>query len=346
MAKARLSQNKGLPARWLYTHGAYYYQVPKDLRHLWGNKSKFRLGNTLADAYKAWGERTGIPESISTVGDLLDRYTREVVPTKAPKTIVDNLKQVVRIRAVFGTMPLQSVEPQHVYKYASLRGKQTAARREIALLSHAYTKSVEWGYMRRHPFKGEIRLAIGKPRKRYVSDDEIMEVLKVAPIRKKGSIRAVHAYIRLKLLTGLRRGDLLRLQQANMTKEGIEVTTSKTGKTVIYEWSELLRQAVADAMAARPTDNTSYLFCNKYGRSYINEQTGEASGWDSIWQRFMDRALSETRLKHRFTEHDLRAKAASDAGTLEHARALLSHADAGITRRVYRRKPERVKPLG
>jgi len=47
----------------------------------------------------------------------------------------------------------------------------------------------------------------------------------------------------------------------------------------------------------------------------------------------------------RFTEHDLRAKCASDAATLEHARALLSHADARTTEAVYRRKPERVKPL-
>lgn len=31
--------------------------------------------------------------------------------------------------------------------------------------------------------------------------------------------------------------------------------------------------------------------------------------------------------------------------SLEHARALLAHADSRLTERVYRRKPERVKPL-
>jgi integrase len=59
----------------------------------------------------------------------------------------------------------------------------------------------------------------------------------------------------------------------------------------------------------------------------------------------MDRVLTETQVKERFTEHDLRAKCASDAATLEHARALLSHADARTTEAVYRRKPEQVKPL-
>jgi len=47
----------------------------------------------------------------------------------------------------------------------------------------------------------------------------------------------------------------------------------------------------------------------------------------------------------RFTEHDLRAKCASDASSLEHARALLSHADPRTTDAIYRRKPEHVKPL-
>jgi integrase len=63
-----------------------------------------------------------------------------------------------------------------------------------------------------------------------------------------------------------------------------------------------------------------------------------------MWQRFMERVLKETKVTERFTEHDLRAKCASDAETLEHARALLAHADSQLTQRVYRHRPERVKP--
>jgi len=63
-----------------------------------------------------------------------------------------------------------------------------------------------------------------------------------------------------------------------------------------------------------------------------------------MWQRFMERVLKETKVKERFTEHDLRAKCASDAETLEHARALLAHADSQVTQRVYRRLPKPVQP--
>lgn len=71
---------------------------------------------------------------------------------------------------------------------------------------------------------------------------------------------------------------------------------------------------------------------------------GTANGWDSLWQRFMTKVMANTKVKERFTEHDLRAKCASDAPSLERARQLLAHADAALTRLVYRRKPERVKP--
>ncbi len=64
-----------------------------------------------------------------------------------------------------------------------------------------------------------------------------------------------------------------------------------------------------------------------------------------MWQRFMDRVIAETKVVKRFTEHDLRVKCASDAESLEHARALLSHASPNTTDAIYLRKPEMVDPL-
>lgn len=156
---------------------------------------------------------------------------------------------------------------------------------------------------------------------------------------------AIQAYVRIKLLSGLRRGDLLRLRVVDLGHpEGVPVRTSKTDRAVIYEWSPELRAAIDTALAARPVDISPWLFCNKRGRGYIDETTGEARGWSSMWQRFMTRVLKETAVTERFTEHDLRAKVASDAESLERARQLLAHADSKITQRVYRRKPERIKP--
>jgi integrase len=168
-------------------------------------------------------------------------------------------------------------------------------------------------------------------------------------MRKAGSVLMIQAYIRLKLLTGLRRGDLLRLRMTDITEQGIQVTPRKTANTTgisrTYQWTPDLRAAVDMAKEARPIDIAPWLFCTNKGEGYFDEQTGRPSGWNSMWQRFMARVLKETKIKARFTEHDIRAKSASDAEDVARAQQLLGHADSKITERVYRRKPETIRSL-
>ncbi|MBM3114574.1 tyrosine-type recombinase/integrase [Jeongeupia naejangsanensis] len=363
MPRQRKPENKGLPARWQRHHGAYYYFVPPGLESYWDGKRKFRLGTNLPEAYRAWADRLGTLDKAGNIGELLDRYALEVIPAKAPTTQSQNQIAVARLRKTFAAWPLTAVEPHHIYTYVDARTKtvksadgqplkvkaRTAAMREIEVLSHAFTKAVEWGYLKRHPFAREVRLPGEKPRDRYVEDWEIEACLSIDSKRKKGSVLAAQAYVRLKLLTGMARGDLLRLPVPDFTSEGIEIqrhkTAKSTAKRTIYLWTDALRTAVHDAIAARPNSRSSWLFCNRRGECYINEETGRAGGWASLWRGFMDRVMAETEVKVRFNEHDIRAKVASDAETVEHASALLSHANISTTKRIYRRKAERVIPL-
>lgn len=59
----------------------------------------------------------------------------------------------------------------------------------------------------------------------------------------------------------------------------------------------------------------------------------------------MDIALTDAKAIEGLTEHDLRAKAASDAGTLDWASPLLSQADSHTASTFYRLKPEPVQLL-
>ena len=345
MPKPRRPENNGLPARWTFKHGAYYFRVPPGLEDLWDGKKFFHLGKTLPDAYREWSKRLDTQDKVNNIGQLLDKYLLEVVPGKAPKSQTENARAIKRLREVFGAMPLPAMKPRHVYQYVTKRGKNTAAHREIEVLSHAFTKAVEWGFMDRHPFKGEVRLEGEPPRERYLEDWEVIELLRLEPRRKAGSVRMIQAYIRLKLLTGLARSDLLRLRQGeNLREDGIHVRRHKTGtRPTVYDYALVpeRKDAVELAIKSRPA-LSPFLFCNRKGQGYIDEKTGEAHGWDSMWQRFVARVKSETSITERFTEHDLRAKVGSDAESLEKARALLQHADIRTTQRVYRRKPERV----
>ncbi len=50
------------------------------------------------------------------------------------------------------------------------------------------------------------------------------------------------------------------------------------------------------------------------------------TNFNSVWKRFMDRVLKETRLTERFAERDIRAKVGSDAETVEKAAHILGNA--------------------
>lgn len=348
MPRPRNPENKGLPTRWRQRNGAYFYQVPQGLESMWDGKKEFRLGASLPEAYRVWAERLSHTENTKTIADLLDRYALQVVPTKKATTQQQNQVAIKRLRAVLGQAPITAIRPQTVYQYIDKRQAKTAARREVEILSHAFTKAVEWGIIDRHPFKGEVRLSGEKPRTRYVEDWEVVECLALESKRLHGSVLAVQAYIRVKLITGLRRGDLLRLSMSDLKDDGIHVTPSKTagstGRSIILTWTDELRAAIDMAKVARPVRIAPWLFCNREGECYVKE-SGRAGGWDTMWRNFMDRVLKETEVKQRFNEHDLRAKCASDAETLAHAQALMAHADSKLTERVYRRKPQIVQPL-
>lgn len=358
MPRKKNKENEGLPSRWRKTHGAYYYQVPIGFEHLWDGKKTFRLGRTLPEAYKAWGDRQIEIDEAKTIGDLLDRYALEIIPTKSLPSQNRDKQSLKILRSTFGKMPIGAIKPQHVFMYVdkrskketiadgSVRGGLATARREVALLSHVYTMAIKWGCVERHPFKGQLALETTKPRTRYVENWEISECMSLPSLQKKGSVKAIQAYIRLKLLTGLRTRDMLQITESDIREDGIHVHTSKTGKYIIVEWDDegQLRAAVQAAKDARPIAFSPFLFCTKRGKGYVNPETGRAEGWTSMWQRFMDRVLKETRVTERFTEHDLRAKSGSDAGSLEHARSLLAHTDFRTTQKHYRRAAERVQP--
>lgn len=226
------------------------------------------------------------------------------------------------------------ITSQHVYKYMDERAKKShvQANRELALLSAIFTKAVRWGDVPRSPCVNIQRFK-EHPRERYVTDAEFWALRDFAD-------ELIGSYMEFQYLTALRQGDILsmRLDQVK-DDDGILVKVSKTSKSRVFEWTEALRQSVKRIKAMERPVRGLHLFCTRRGRPYT------ASGFRSIWQRTMARALKEGVLAARFTTHDIRAKAGTDAANIERASELLGHSDSRVTSRHYRRLPERVQPL-
>lgn len=320
----RRKHDKHLPQR-VYHRGRSYYFV--DLAGKW-----HPLGRTVSDMYRAYAEMLE-ERPLATMGDLFDRYLVEVVPGKAERTQRDNRYEMQFLRAALKDMIPSEFKPRHGYAYYSERKKKSLKRAlaEMALLSHVFTKAIEWGVVDENPCR-EIRKEKPKPRRRYVSEAEYAAAYKAMPVM-------IQCAMDLAVLTGLRPGDLLGLTRANLTDEGIEIETSKTGKRLLIEWSEALRSAVKRALGEAPQFRQPVI-CNLRGKAYT------VDGFNTIFYRRMSKLVKEPEsgLKERFQFRDLRAKSASD-DTAEAASKRLGHADPKITERVYRRKAERAKPL-
>lgn len=337
--RKRNSENRNLPARWRYKHGAYYYRVPAHVRDQWDGKMEYLLGHTIHEAYRTFANRVDGSVEIRTMGQLFDRYAIEVIPTKAPKSQESNLLALRRLRPVFQDMPMTAVKPRHAYKFVDFVTRKhgpTTANRHFEVLCHAMSMGVSWGVLDQNVLKGQVTKNKLKPKQRYVEDREIAAALTIAH-------PTIRAYIPLKQIVGLRCSDMLRLRVTDLLEDGVYVDTGKTGAKLLITWTSELRAAVDLALSVRPTTDSEFIFCNRNGKSYATTN-GKNSGFKSLWQRFMLKALAETDLKEKFSEHDIRKKTGSDMDSLESAQRLLGHTSSETTRKHYRLKAERVAP--
>jgi len=336
--KRQLKENQGLPKRWRYRYGAYYYRVPPGDEIIWDGKKDFKLARTYPEALRVWADRLELMGDAKSIADLLELYSIKVLPDKSPTTQDRESRIIKRIISSLGHIPIAALKPKHVNlvktKEADVHGHATA-NRFVSILSHAYTMALEWGLCDNHPIKNNVSKYSIRPRDRYLEDWELEEALTVAPIFMK-------TYIPIKQQTGLRKGDMLSIKLADLKEDGIHITQNKTGKRIIIEWTPELEDAVEHAKFMRKKIGSMWLFHTNRGQPYIKENK-TTSGFNSIWKRWQVKAIKETDLSQKFVESDLRAKTASDT-TEQHATDLLDHSTTAVTQRHYRRKPKVVKP--
>lgn len=288
------------------------------------------LGRDYALAMGEYGRLSGPAPSCVTLHDVIDRYRVSVLPDKAASTQKDQSAELTRLDAVFGSMRPDEVSTQHVYQYLDMRSETpTAARHEVALLRHVFKKAIRWGAGTRNPASG-VELPKSQPRDRYVTDDEFETVYAIA----KPPIQVAMDFA---LLTGLRLGDILRLNRESLLAEGMFVPTSKTGKGLIFDYTDELRYTIKRSRALKPQVPGYYLVRARHGGRYT------VNGFQSIWGRLMRKA--EENGLERYTFNDLRAKSASDSDTLNAASERLGHSSPSITKSVYMRKATKVRPL-
>lgn len=290
----------------------------------------------LEDGLTTWAQIVKGADAVETMTALWARFSLDELPAKAAKTRKNRAQEWKALEPTFGHVRPRDIEPHHVWRYWKDRGGIEQGTKEVRCLSALLTYARRIGAIKHsNPCFG-LQLPQSKPRDHYVTDAAFLFV------RERAQTMIGYA-MDLAYVAGIDEGTIRTLERRNLTDEGISFERSKThrddklSKIQIIEWNDELHAIVAGLLRERPQVRR-FLICNRKGQPY------SANGFQSQWQRLMRKCKAEGFAEH-FHFHDLRAKSASDAETDQEAADRLGHSDVRLTRRVYRRLPQRANAL-
>lgn len=170
-----------------------------------------------------------------TLGELIDRYIRDVLPTKL-KSQKKQTQQLSWWKDKIGSYALADVTPALIAEYRDKLLQETTARdklrspatavRYLAAISHAFTVAIkEWGWLESNPILKVTKPKESRGRVRFLSDDERGRLLKVA---KENDNTYLYLIIVLCLSTGARKMEILNLQWKNADLERGIITLHET----------------------------------------------------------------------------------------------------------------------
>lgn len=362
------TRNKNLPTGMRARHRGkvtyYYYDTGSKPRH------EIPLGSDYVAAVRKWSELTvgeGRRGALITFRMVAERYTREVLPTKAPATQEINLRELSRLYAFFDDRnePFESIEPIMIRQYLDWRvtktveamriknaervtaglaavkitGKegQVPANREKALFSHIWNFARGTGLTNKaNPCAG-IKGFREDGRDAYIDDAVFAAVWDAAeePLRDA---------LDLAYLTGQRPADVLKLSRGDIKDGALWIEQNKTGKKLRISIEGELA-AVLERIGARKV----------MGLKLINSRPGHAMTAVTLRGAF-DRARSAAAANYpglaaaieAFQFRDLRAKAGTDkeeSSGMSAAQDQLGHSTAAMTAHYVRhRRGKLVKP--
>jgi len=261
----------------------------------------------------------------TTLGEMLDRYAREVSPSKR-----GHRWEVIRIEAIrrdpVARIRLGDLAPRHLADWRDRRLREVAAgsvRREIALLSAALSHARrEWQMIRENPMREVRKPPPPEARDRLPTWGELRRLRYVAGrdlTQAQG--RAFFAFA-FAMRTAMRAGEICALQWADIGERTAKLHRSKTGAGRVVPLSSHARQMLDELRTVTGSDG-----------SVFRLTPGQL---DALWRKVRGRAGIEG-----LTFHDSRAAALTalsrrvDVLTLAR---ISGHRDVSLLLRVYYRE--------
>ena len=259
-----------------------------------------RVFQSKSDA-RTWGDKTeramrlGVlsPDQDCTLGELLERYVREVTPRKKSASR-ERLRINKLCRNHIASIRLSYLTSTHIAKYrderlATVSG--TTVVKDLMLISHAIkTAQREWGFkLPSNPVDNVNKPSVNKPRDRRLEEGEEKRLLQSCT---ESSNHWFLSLVQAAIETGMRRGELLSLTWDNvhLDKSWVRLPMTKNGNSRDVPLSPKAK----DILGSLPRDISGKVFPIHF------------EGLKGLWRRAMKRADI-----HDLRFHDLRHEATS-----------------------------------
>ena len=229
-----------------------------------------------------------------------------------------------RILPTFGSKPLDRIAPAHVRRWfdAYSRTSPGGANRTLDILRQIMNFAIACGHIETNPAR-DVKKNRRTPLTRFLSRDEIGRLHGALDehAERGGESRKQADIIRLLLLTGCRRGEIVRLRWSEVQGDALMLAESKTGPRKVPLNSQARR-----ILERQPRGDSGFVFPSP------SDPSRPRCDHLRLWYRVRKEAgIEEVRL------HDLRHTHASHAVMngvpLPVVSRLLGHADVRMTLR-------------
>lgn len=238
------------------------------------------------------------------VRDIVERYRDEITPQKRSADTEAYLLNAF-LRQPIANLTLAQITPSHFSAYRDKRLKGVKAgtvNRELSIIKHAFDMAErEWDIpMPKNPLSKVKKMKVNNARSRRLEDAEYLVLIEAVEATRNGLIKPLMNFA---IETGMRRGEILRLQWADIdydsrtlfipvTKNGHSRTIPMTAKAVEI-LQELQGNDNADEYRPFPmSDNAAKLAWQRLlGRSGIKDLHFHDFRHEAI-SRFFERGLS------------------------------------------------------
>ena len=268
-----------------------------------------------------------------TLGEMIDRYLRDVLPHKSEVMQRDQYRHLQWWKEQIGHKSLADINPiiitecrdQLLRRHEGTNKKRSPGTvvRYMAALSHAFTIAVrEWGWIDDSPMRKVTKPKEPRGRVRYLSDAERKKLLVAC---KTSSEHLLYPIVILALSTGARKGEILGLTWGDIDLNRKVAILHKT-KNDEHRSLTLAEEAlkVVNELSKERRIDTNFLFPNSSGEKPVEIR--------ALWER----VLREAEIKD-FRFHDLRHSTASylamNKASLAEIAAVLGHKTLQMVKR-------------